>query len=158
LPHPANFAPVAAVAIFGGAALPRKLALLAPLTAMILSDAIIGFHDLILVTWGCYGLFALASSYAMKKPSFLRGASLTVAASLTFFSVSNFAVWLWSGMYAHSLAGLSQCFAMALPFFRNTFLSDIIYTGALFGIYAAVAYSNKELSKKYSGKLSTSRS
>ena len=50
LPHPANFAPVAAIALFGGAALPRRLAVWTPLAAMILSDAIIGFHSLIAVT------------------------------------------------------------------------------------------------------------
>ena len=42
LPHPANFAPVAAVALFGGAILPRRLSVVVPVVAMILSDAVIG--------------------------------------------------------------------------------------------------------------------
>jgi len=135
LPHPANFAPITAIAIFGGAMLPRRLALWAPLAAMMASDAIIGFHRLIPVTWGCFALIALASSYWMGKPTVLRGASLAIGSSVFFFLVTNFAVWLWGGMYAHNLAGLSQCFTMALPFFRNTLLSDLFYTGALFGLY-----------------------
>src|SRR4051812_23161113 len=74
LPHPANFAPVAAVAIFGGAILPRKLAVWVPLAAMVVSDLIIGLHSLILLTWGCYALIALASSYWLRKLTLIRGA------------------------------------------------------------------------------------
>src|SRR5581483_1136179 len=136
LPHPANFAPVAAIAIFGGAVLPRRLAVWTPLLAMITSDAIIGFHGLIAVTWGCYALIALASSHWLRTPKFFRGAFLTVSSSIFFFVVTNFAVWVWSGMYDHTLNGLIRCYTLALPFFRNTLLSDLIYTAALFPIFA----------------------
>lgn len=136
LPHPANFAPVAAVAIFGGAVLPRRLALWVPLATMMISDAIIGFHPLIPLTWGCYALMALASSQWLRRRNVFRGVFLTISSSVGFFAVTNFGVWVSSGMYAHSWAGLSRCFTMALPFFRNTFFSDLIYTGALFGLYA----------------------
>lgn len=146
LPHPANFAPVAAVALFGGAVLPRRWAIWTPVAAMMISDLIIGLHNLILVTWGCYALIALASSHWLRKPSLKRGVALTFGSSLFFFLVTNFAVWIWGGMYDHSLAGLSQCYTMAIPFFRNTALSDMVYTGALFGTYAlAIKYSPKLL-------------
>ncbi len=136
LPHPANFAPVTAVAIFGGAMLPRKLALWVPLTAMIISDAIIGFYNIMPVIWACYALIALASSLWLRQLNFRRAAALTVSASVFFFIITNFAVWLWSGMYLHTWAGLMLCYDMALPFFRNTALSDAGYTAALFGLYA----------------------
>lgn len=139
LPHPANFAPVAGVAIFGGSVLPRRLAVWVPLGAMIISDAVIGFHDLILLTWGCYVLTALASSIWFRKLSLGRGIGLTLAGSIFFFAVTNFGVWLKSGMYAHTLSGLAECYTLALPFFRNTILSDLIYTGLLFGIYMATS-------------------
>lgn len=134
----ANFAPVTAMAIFSGALLPRWLAVWVPLSAIVLSDLVIGFYNTILVTWACYAIIAIASSYALKKPSLRRGVGLTVASSLFFFLVTNFATWVWSGMYAHTVTGLGQCFAMALPFFRGTALGDLAYTGALFGIYALV--------------------
>lgn len=154
LPHPANFAPVAAVAIFGGAILPRRFAVWTPVAAMIVSDLVIGLHNLILITWGCYALIALASSHWLRKPSFLRGLGLTISGSLFFFFVTNFAVWLWSGMYERTLAGLAQCFQMALPFFRGTFLGDLVYTGALFGIYVLVtAYSRRALKERFSSSL-----
>jgi hypothetical protein len=137
LPHPANFAPVAAIAIFGGVILPRKLALWVPLSAMIISDLVIGLHPLIFLTWGCYMLIALASSTWLRKSNLLKGLSITLGGSVFFFIVTNFGVWAESGMYAHTWNGLMECYYMALPFFRNTVMSDLIYTAALFGIYFA---------------------
>lgn len=148
LSHPANFAPIAAVAIFGGSVLPKRIAVWTPVLAMIASDLIIGLHNLILVTWGCYALIALASYYALRKPSIKKGIALTFGSSIFFFGVTNFAVWVWSGMYAHSWLGLSQCFTMALPFFRNTAMSDLLYTGALFGVYALGLRYSRSLSSE----------
>ena len=141
LPHPANFAPVAAISIFGGSVLPRRHAIWVPLAAMVASDALIGFYTLpiMLSVWGCYVLIALASSMTLRRFSLWKLALITPAGSVFFFLVSNFAVWLWSGMYIRTWSGLVQCYAMAVPFFRNTLLSDIIYTGLLFGLYAAVS-------------------
>lgn len=156
LPHPANFAPVAAVAIFGGAILPRRLAVAVPLAAMVISDMFIGLHDLVLLTWGSYVLFALVSSHWLRpKLTVLRGAGLALGSSITFFVVTNFGVWLTSGMYAHTWSGLARCFYLALPFFRNTVLSDLIYTGLLFGAYTlAIRLSKKSLSTKMLNKSS----
>jgi hypothetical protein len=136
LPHPANFAPIAAVSIFGGAILPRRIGLWVPLAAMMASDIFLGFHKLIPVTWGCYLLIALASSFWLRKQTLAKGAYLTVGSSVFFFVVTNFAVWIQGGLYAHTWAGLSQCYTMALPFFRNTLLSDMVYTAGLFTVYA----------------------
>lgn len=152
LPHPANFAPVAAAAIFGGAILPRKFAVWVPLTAMAVSDMFIGLHPLIPVTWGCYLLIALAASRWLSQPTFLGGAGLTFGASIFFFAATNFAVWLQTNMYAHTLSGLAQCYTMALPFFRNTVASDLIYTGALFAIYALITHLSGTLFKLQTAK------
>ena len=140
VPHPDNFAPIAAVAIFGGALLPTRLTLVVPLSAMAVTDLIIGLHDLVVVTWGCYLLVALASHHLLKKRSLARGLGVIFGASTFFFIVTNFAVWLSSGMYAHTLSGLTQCYTMALPFLRNTLLSDLVYTGLLFGAFMVVRH------------------
>ncbi len=146
LPHPDNFVPITAVAIFGGALLPRRLGVAVPLAAIIMSDLIIGLHDLIPVTWGAFALIALASNAWLRRPSWKRGILLTLGSSLFFFEVTNFAVWVTSGMYAHTLAGLQECFVLALPFFRNTLLSDVSFTFALFVLYAwATAAGTKRL-------------
>lgn len=139
LPHPANFAPIAAIAIFGGAVLPRQLAVAVPLAAVVLSDLFIGFYryKIMFVVWGCYALTAFVSSRWLRKPGLAQGAILTVSGSLLFFTATNFAVWLWGNMYTLNWDGLVRCYTMALPFFRNTLVSDLFYTSALFGAYAA---------------------
>lgn len=136
LPHEPNFAPVAAVAIFGGAILPRKLALSVPLLAMIISDLFIGLHSLFLLTWASFAAIALLSNFAIKavKPSLVVGASL--GASVLFYVVSNFGVWLEGRMYPMTLSGLLDCYYQAIPFFRNTVLGDLVFTTILFGLYA----------------------
>ncbi len=136
MPHPANFAPVTAVAIFGGAVLPRRLAIVAPLLAMAVSDLIIGTYDwrIMLTVWTCYATTAYVSSHVLRRPRMTRGAVLTLAASLSFFVITNFAVWAASGMYAHTWTGLEECYLSALPFLRNTVLSDASYTVLLFGV------------------------
>jgi hypothetical protein len=135
LPHPANFAPVAAIAIFGGALLPRYWAVGVPVAAMAISDIFIGLHDLILVTWGCYALIALISRWGLKKMEIGRGVLVTLSGSILFFAVTNFAVWAEGRLYVRTLSGLGETYTMALPFFRNTLASDMLYTWLLFGLY-----------------------
>jgi hypothetical protein len=140
LPHPANFAPVAAVAIFGGAVLPRKLAIWVPLVAMAASDFVIGFYTIMPIVWACYAITAIAASYMLQKRNVTKVAAFTIAGSLFFFVVTNFAVWLWGDMYTLNFSGLVQCYTMALPFFRNTLAGDLFYTAALFGLYEVATH------------------
>lgn len=136
MPHPDNVAPIAAVALLGGALLPRRWALTLPVAAMVVSDLFIGLHSLILFTWGSFALIALGSHLWLKR---IRPAGVVVAslaASTFFYVVTNFAVWAFGDMYAHSWAGLMQCYVNALPFFRNTLVGDLVFTVTLFGAYA----------------------
>jgi hypothetical protein len=138
LPHPPNFTPIAALAIFGGAILPKKWALFLPLTAMIVSDLIIGMHSLIWVTWGSFLIIALASNRIINKirPLTITGASLS--ASLFFFVATNLGVWLEGRLYPLNVSGLINCYYNAIPFFRNTLLGDLAYSTILFGAYFLV--------------------
>lgn len=135
LPHPPNFAPIAAVALFGGSVLPRKWAVSLPLLSMIVSDLFIGLHPLILFTWGSFMVIALLSNGFIKsiKPLVIGGAS--IGASVLFYLVSNFGVWLEGRMYSLTFTGLVDCYYHALPFFRYTLLGDIAFTALLFGLY-----------------------
>lgn len=155
LPHPANFAPIAAIAIFGGLYLPKRWAIVLPMLAMFVSDIFIGFY-----TWqimaSVYGSFAIIgligllvrknnhASSAGKKISNIIGG--TVLASVLFFLITNFAVWAFGNMYTHSLAGLTQCYTMAIPFFKNTLLGDLLYTGVLVGSFELLTYSLRRAS------------
>lgn len=136
LPHPANFAPIAAVALFSGVMLRTRIAWMVPLAAMIASDAVIGFHTLIPFTWGCFVLTIFIGRYVRRKTNVLTVIGGSLAGSALFYSVTNAAVWAFTPLYEKTLSGLFQSYVMALPFFRNTVLGDLFYTGALFGLYA----------------------
>jgi len=150
MPHPANFAPIAAIALFGGAILPRKLAITVPLLAMVISDLFIGLHPLIMFTWGTFALIALLSSAKFKSITPLAVLGSSAGASVLFYLVTNFGVWIEGRLYAQTLSGLVQCYYNALPFFRNTLLGDVVFTSVLFGLYAFVSVlSNKSAEVKY---------
>lgn len=136
LPHPANLAPIGAIALFAGAVLPRKLAWWLPLAALFVSDLFLGFYDGILFTYIGFLLVSLFGMALRGQSNWLRVPLGTLGSAVIFFIVSNFGTWLQGNMYQHTWAGLALCYEMALPFFRNTFAGDLIYSSLLFGIYA----------------------
>jgi len=62
----------------------------------------------------------------------------SVTASVVFFVLTNFGVWLSSPFYAKTGAGLAACYTAAIPFFHQTLLSDLFFVGLLFGLYHLV--------------------
>ncbi|HTL70123.1 MAG TPA: DUF6580 family putative transport protein [Candidatus Eisenbacteria bacterium] len=138
LPHPMNFTPLTAIALFSGMVLPRRAALAVPVAAMVLSDLVLGLHPLVAVTWGSFLLVALLGSALSNRPGPRTALAGTLAGSLFFFFTTNLAVFLFQDMYPKNASGLAQCFAMALPFFRSMLAGDLLYSAALFGIFAGV--------------------
>jgi hypothetical protein len=134
VPHPPNFTPIGAMALFSGAYLGRRsLAFVAPLGAMLLSDAVLGFYSGFWVTYLAVALIVLVGWLALPRVSVLRVGGAAIASSVLFFVVSNFGTWALSGMYPHTLAGLSACYVAAIPFFQNTVAGDLFYATLLFG-------------------------
>ncbi len=138
LPHPANFAPISALALFSGAYLSRKNAIIIPLAAMFISDIFLGFHVTMPYVYASFALIALFGYLLKKKTSFINITALSLSGSFLFFLITNFGVWLSAGMYPHTIPGLTQCFTLAIPFYRNTILGDLVYSGAFFGTYALI--------------------
>lgn len=139
IPHPSNLTPITAMALFGGAFLPNKRsAFIVPIVAMLLSDLVIGFHTLLPVVYGCFLISVAMGLWVQKKRSVGRIAVTSLASSLLFFVVTNFAVWAFQEMYPKTLAGLAACYVAALPFFQQTILGDALFTAVLFGGYALV--------------------
>ena len=137
LPHPPNFTPVGALALFAGTYLAdKRLAFVIPLAALALSDAILGFHLLLPLVYGCFAL-TVCLGFGLRKRVQLAGlATRVLAASVLFFVVTNFGVWELGTMYPHSIPGLISCYVAAIPFFRNTLLGDASFTALLFGSFA----------------------
>jgi hypothetical protein len=136
LPHVPGLWPFAASALFAGRVLRMPaLAVIVPLAAVALSNLALAGDD-----WR----ITLAVCAAMTLPAFAgmltrrrRGAVPIVAAmlscSLIFFVATNFAVWLFSGIYPLDWQGLAQCYIAALPFLDKTVLGDLFWTAVLFG-------------------------
>lgn len=140
LPNPPNFSPIEAMAMFAGAWLAsRWLAMLVPVAAMLLSDAFLGFHGGMPVVYGSMAAIALASHAGLRgKVSVGRVAVFGLGGALFFFAVTNFAVWLGSGMYPRTWDGLVACYVAAIPFFHNQLAGVAVYSTLLFGGWALV--------------------
>lgn len=136
VPHAANFAPVGAIAIFGGAILSARYALWLPLIIMIVSDVVLGFHDTILFTWGGFMLVSLFGVALKNRSNAERIPIGALGSAIIFYIVSNFGVWVEGKLYAHTLQGLLDCYISALPFLRTSLIADLMFSAALFGAYA----------------------
>lgn len=137
VPHPPNFTPIGAMALFSGAYLGRRgLAFVAPLAALALSDAVLGFYSGMVFQYAAVGLVVLLGWFALRQKAPLRIGAAALASSVLFFAISNFGVWLVSGMYPLSAAGLAECYVAAIPFFQNTLGGDLFYSALLFGGFA----------------------
>jgi len=134
VPHPPNSTPIDAMALFSGAYLGRRaLAFVVPLSAMVLSDAVLGFYSGFWITYLAFALVVLLGCVALPRVSPLRVAGAAVASSVVFFVVSNFGTWALGSMYPHTFSGLTGCYVAAIPFFRNTLVGDLFYAVLLFG-------------------------
>jgi hypothetical protein len=137
VPHPPNFSPIDGMALFGGAYLGRRaLAFAAPLAALLVSDAVLGFYPGMEFQYLSVALIALLGSLALSRVTLLRLGTAAIAGSVLFFAVTNFGTWLTSGLYPHNFQGLGACYVAAIPFFRNTVAGDLFYAALLFGGFA----------------------
>mgnify|MGYP001559575258 CR=1 FL=1 len=139
VPHAPNFAPIAAMALFGGAYLNKKYALIVPLIAMFLSDIFLGFHSAMPYVYGSFLLIGLMGIWLSKHKNLKNVLLATFFSSILFFLITNFGVWLGGNLYSKDLPGFIKCYILALPFFRNTILGDLFYVGLFFGSYELAA-------------------
>lgn len=134
IPHPPNFTPVGAMALFSGAYIGRRaLAFLAPLGALLLSDFVLGFYHGMATVYAATALAVVIGWFALNRRSPVRVGLAAIASSVLFFVITNFAMWLSSGFYPPTFAGLEACFVAAIPFFQNSVAGDLFYAAILFG-------------------------
>ncbi len=151
IPHPFNFTPIAAIALFGGAYFTKRWqALFVPMAAMLLSDTILeittgwGFHSGMVVVYAAFTLVSVVGMVMLKNVNPARVVSSSLISSLIFFLITNFA-FLYPesavadqslGTYPHNFSGIVSSYIAGLPFLKNQILGDLFFSGLLFGGFA----------------------
>ena len=148
LPHPPNFSPVEAMALFGGAYFAsRAWALVVPLVAMALSDIALGLmfggsymsYVASIGFWSVYACIALSAVIGFGLRGKVNGANVlgySLAGSILFFAVTNFTAWFGSALYPQTGSGLVAAYVAGIPFFQWTVLGTLFYSALLFGGFA----------------------
>ena len=154
IPHPANFSPLGAIALFGAAHFSKKWqVLLIPIAATWLSDLFINnviyaqyypsftwFYDGFYWQYLSYLVIALMAIPLFKKVSKERILIGTLGSTIIFFLISNVGCWVGNSFYPQNFMGLTTCYAAGIPFLKGTMLGDIFYSLILFGSFAFAQY------------------
>ena len=141
LPHPPNFTPIAAMALFSGFFFRSPmLAAVVPLVALVAGDLVIGAYDprLMAVVYTSLLVPVVFRSVLQRRLSPMRLITCSLASSVIFFTATNVAVWGLGDWYPHTLAGVYSCIVAAIPFLRNTVCGDLVFSTAIFCTYVAV--------------------
>ncbi len=137
IPHPPNLTAVTAMALFAGATLAcRRYAFLVPVLALLLSDLLIGFYSAMPFVYGAFMVTVGIGLLLRTRRGPLTIGAASLASSVMFYLVTNFGVWVGSGLYPRTLTGLIACYTAAIPFFRNMVVGDLFYATLLFGSFA----------------------
>lgn len=141
---PFSFTPVAGALLFFGAKMPRKQAWI-PLVLLAGSDVILTkifyaypFTADHYVTWAWYAVALGLGTLLRRNDSLVRVAGASLASSVSFFLVSNAAVWAVWNMYPKTLGGLWMSYVAGLPFFRNEVISDFLFAAVFFSVPVAI--------------------
>lgn len=141
-PYLWNFTPLFAVCLYGGAVLrPRWMGFAIPLVAQVLGDIVFGLMSgevwqavsiSTLVNYVLVGFSVVAGMTLQPRPALGRLFGTGAGVAIGHFLISNLAVWGLYQWYPHSLEGLAECFAQALPFFPTTVISTLFFSYLLF--------------------------
>ncbi|MBF0485427.1 MAG: hypothetical protein HQL16_02820 [Candidatus Omnitrophica bacterium] len=137
LPHAPNFTPVIAIALFGSVYLKRSQAILLPLILMMVTDLFLGLYPSVMLTWAAIFCVSAIGLWVRQNKNVHRSLTGALWSAILFFIVSNFGCWLTD--YPHTWAGFVSCYTLAVPFFRMTLVSTLLYAVLLFGGYEFLA-------------------
>ncbi|MCK4799397.1 hypothetical protein KAS31_00285 [Candidatus Parcubacteria bacterium] len=136
-----NLEIITVLALIAGIYLGGVYAVVVPLSVIFLSDLVIGNTYIFIFTWTAFAVIGLFG-YASRKVSlpkiglgWKKSIVLALLSSIFFYLYTNFGWWLMSGMYEYSLSGIIRCYYMAIPFFRNNLVGNLIFVPI--GIYVA---------------------
>lgn len=155
--YPANFSPVIAMALFGGAVVKdKKLAFLLPLLAMFISDFVFEVSGIADGFWGWgqlvgYGILAIitVAAFNLKKITAPNVLGYATGASLLFYLLSNASVWVFDSyhLYPDNWQGFKDCMIAGIPFIKNTLIATLLFSAVLFGGYVLLEKNSKAPAK-----------
>ena len=142
IPGAANFSPVYAGLLFGGVYLKRRDSIWFPILLLAGSDLLVNallyptsFQWMQTLNWVAFAGIVVVGWWLQKRVTMRNVLVASVAGPSVFFLISNFAVWLVGGMYPPTSGGLAACYAAAIPFYGNSLISAVLFSGILFGAY-----------------------
>ena len=142
IPHPPNFTSLLALSFYVPAILGIKF-IPALIISFLITDLVIGFHNLTLFTWGAVILIGFGSKFFLKN--IVNRISGSLLGACLFFIITNFGVWSL-GSYGYTLIGFITCYTLALPFFGYSLISTFIFSGVIETIYK-MNFVNLKISK-----------
>jgi hypothetical protein len=157
MPSMANFSPVGTMALFGGAYFAKKhWAFIVPMVALWMSNVVLnnvfytkwyptfsfGFELAVFVS---FALVVAIGMIVLKKVNVVNLLTANLLGTIGFFLISNFFVWMGGKMYPQTMEGLGMCFTMGLPFLKNTLISNLLFSGVMFGAFEYAKTQVKEL-------------
>ena len=138
IPHPFNFTAIGALALFSGSVITNKrLAFLVPVAAMLVTDAILGFHASMVPVYVCFVATVWIGMKMIRDINVLSVPAASITSSILFFLVTNLPFWYIDiSLYPLTWQGTIESYTAALPFFGNQIAGDIFYSTVLFGVYS----------------------
>jgi len=153
LGHLPNFSAMDAVALFCGAHFHRRLVAVSVtlfsvwLGDVLLSQILMGhwvlFYAGFYWQYASYFLITLIGMILKNNIRPFTIFSSCAASSILFFAISNFGVWYSNSLYPLTFNGLIACYVAAIPFFKNTLLSDLLFSMVLFGSFALIVKAQR---------------
>ena len=132
LPHPPNFAPITGIALFAAHRFQNKgFAYVLPLACLFITDLVLGLSWINIAVYSAF----IGITWMGTKSQRVNAKTVLIS-SVFFFLWTNLAVWFLH--YPKNIEGMIQCFTLAIPFFTNTLLGDLFYTGVLFFIFSTI--------------------
>lgn len=145
IPHAPNVTPLGGSCLFAGSRIAGWLAYLLPLAVMIATDPLVGgYRANSPVIYASFLISVWIGRRLVRDVTAVRVGGAAFLCSFQFYLITNFAVWFGaakgaSHAYAMSVSGLLECYTAALPFWGRTLAGDLLFSGALFGMYALLS-------------------
>lgn len=150
IPHAPNFSPLASIILFSTVYFNNKKLVIIPFVTLLISDIFIGFYHfgIMLSVYSSFFIIYLLGIYLKNNKNIINTLFVPIYSALLFFFVTNFAVWFFGNWYTHDLSGLLLSYTLAVPFFKNTLLSNIIYSYTFFTSYEIIQLHIKKYKYK----------